>query len=424
MQSCSSAHCVLILLIFTFTAVYVSAVPPVKVKLNETATLPCSERCSGLVRWTVFHKPRDALAECDQTSCRSVKEGYQMIYDQYLKGDLSLTITDTDFSKRTSYTCDCDGKDLCDVALKIETVNTLVQIRAGESLVLNLDISDPLEVIYNSRGTSGTFSRQICTVDGQSLECKPEYKDRMSLTSDLELREMKPSDSGVYTIRDIKTKEDIHVYAVIVQGAPQVSVPGWATALILLTVAVVILVLVLVFFMRSHNQSIKSTNEQTGRIEKILTDRLASLESTVEQNRVQIKSTEDTLKKRLDSLEKTGKQNSEQNSEQINRIEKTLKEKHASLERTVEQNRVQIKSTEDTLKKRLDSLEQTGKQNSEQINSIEQTLRDRLASLERTVVQIKSTEDTLKKRLDSLEMTGDPDQGENSTTKETPGSQN
>ncbi|KAL6466265.1 hypothetical protein MHYP_G00263980 [Metynnis hypsauchen] len=324
MQSWSSAHCVLILLIITFTAVYVSAVPPVKVKLHETATLPCYESCPDVVRWTVSHKPRDVLAECDQTSCRSVKEGYQMIHDQYLKGNLSLIITkadlsnthtcecgkseicdvylqvedpekgtensrngdgmshvkvklhdsatlrcsercsglgrwtvfhkptdalaecnqtscrskegylmihdqylkgnlsliitDTDFSKRTSYTCDCDGKDLCDVALKIETVNTLIQMKSGESLVLNLDISDPVEVIYNSRETSGTFSGQICTVDGHSLECKPEYTQRASLTSDLELREMKSSDSGVYTIRDTKTKEDIRVYTVIVQG--------------------------------------------------------------------------------------------------------------------------------------------------------------------------------------------------------------
>ncbi|XP_037387442.1 uncharacterized protein LOC119261806 [Pygocentrus nattereri] len=359
MQSCSSAHCVLILLIFTFTAVYVSAVPPVKVKLNETATLPCyescagvvrwtvshkprdvlaecdqtscrsvkegyqmihdqylkgnlsliitnadlsksstytcecgkseicdvylqveekgtensrnsegmshvkvklhdsatlrcSERCSGLARWTVFHKPRDALAECDQTSCRSVKEGYQMIHDQYLKGDLSLTITDTDFSKRTSYTCDCDGKDLCDVALKIETVNTLVQIKAGESLVLNLDILDPLEVIYDCRGASGTFSGQICTVDGQSLECKPEYKHRMSkLTSDLELREMKPSDSGVYTIRDIKTKEDIHVYSVIVQDKPQ---PPW-WSIVLITAFVILVLVALSLYLMKYSQT-------------------------------------------------------------------------------------------------------------------------------------------------------------------------
>ncbi|XP_037387481.1 uncharacterized protein LOC119261820 [Pygocentrus nattereri] len=97
-----------------------SAVSLVKVKLHDSATLPCSGRCPGFVRWTEFSKPSDVLAECDQTSCRSVKEGYQMIYDQYLKGDFSLIITNADFSKKGVYSSDCDGKDLCDVELQVE----------------------------------------------------------------------------------------------------------------------------------------------------------------------------------------------------------------------------------------------------------------------------------------------------------------
>ncbi|XP_037387400.1 uncharacterized protein LOC108415186 isoform X2 [Pygocentrus nattereri] len=120
MQLHRKGHCVLIVLITVFTAGSLSA--PMKVKLHDSATLSCSGRCSGLVRWTEFSNRTDVLAECDQTSCRSVKEGYQMIYDQYLKGNLSLIITDADFSKRGSYTSDCDGEDLCDVKLKIELV--------------------------------------------------------------------------------------------------------------------------------------------------------------------------------------------------------------------------------------------------------------------------------------------------------------
>ncbi|KAL6466253.1 hypothetical protein MHYP_G00263860 [Metynnis hypsauchen] len=219
MQSCSSALCVLILL--TIIVVSVSAVGPVKMNLHDSATLPCSERCSGLVRWSVFHKPTDVLVECDQTSCRSVKEGYQMIHDQYLKGNLSLTITEADFSKRGWYTCQCDDKDLCDVNLQIEPLNTPVQIKNGESLFLDLDASNPVEVTYDSRGSPGTSTGQICTVDGHSLQCKPEYKHRVSLTSVIELREMKPSDSGVYTVMDIRNNEVIHTYTVSVQDDQQ-----------------------------------------------------------------------------------------------------------------------------------------------------------------------------------------------------------
>ncbi|XP_036454053.1 uncharacterized protein LOC118826998 [Colossoma macropomum] len=181
-------------------------------------TLSCSERCSGLVRWTVFHKRSDTLAACDQTSCRSMKEGYQMIHDQYLKGNLSLTITDADFTKRGWYTCDCDGKDVCDVQLQIEPLNTTVQTESGESLMLKLDISDPVEVIYNSTGSAGPSSGQICTVDGQSLQCKPEYTQRASVTSALQLRAVTPSDSGVYTVLAKGNEEVIHTYTVTVQA--------------------------------------------------------------------------------------------------------------------------------------------------------------------------------------------------------------
>ncbi|XP_036454011.1 uncharacterized protein LOC118826977 isoform X1 [Colossoma macropomum] len=224
MPSCSSALCFLILLTTTFTSVSVSADLPVKVKLHDSATLPCYERCSGLARWTVFHKRSDTLAECDQTSCRSVKEGYQMIRDQYLKGNLSLIITEADFSKRGWYTCDCASKDVCDVHLQIEPLNTTVEIMAGESLILRLDVSDAVEVIYNSTGTPGPSSGQICTVDGPSLQCKPEYTQRSSLTSGLELRRMTPSESGVYIIMDSRNKEVIHTYTVTVQDVQQSSI--------------------------------------------------------------------------------------------------------------------------------------------------------------------------------------------------------
>ncbi|XP_036454038.1 uncharacterized protein LOC118826992 isoform X1 [Colossoma macropomum] len=217
-----------------------SAFPLVKVGFLGSATLPCSERCSGLVRWTVFTKPTDVLAECDQTSCRSVKEGYQMIHDQYLKGNLSLTITDADFTKRGWYTCQCDGREIYHWDLQVEPLKTSVQIKPGESLVMKLDVSDPVEVIYNSTDPAGPSSDQICTVNGNSLQCKPEYTHRVSLiTSALELRKMTPSDRGNYIIMDIN-KEAIHIYTVTVQdeqpcvcGDQGAAVPVWAFVLLL-----------------------------------------------------------------------------------------------------------------------------------------------------------------------------------------------
>ncbi|XP_036419840.1 uncharacterized protein LOC118803460 [Colossoma macropomum] len=265
MQSCSSALCILILLISTFTAVTESAVPTVKVNLHDCATLSCSERCSGLVRWTVFSKPGDVLAECDQTSCKSVKEGYQMIHDQYLKGDLSLIITDADFIKRNRYTCDCDGKDICDVHLQIESLNTTVQIKPGEHLVLDLDVSEEVELLYNSTGSGRPSSGQMCTVIIRSLQCKPEYEQRVLAA--LHLRNVTPSDSGVYTVMDARNEEVIHTYTVTVGSAgggelkdKGAAVPAWVTVLVVVLVAVIVGLAVKIVQLRRKIRELQAKN--------------------------------------------------------------------------------------------------------------------------------------------------------------------
>ncbi|KAL7836122.1 hypothetical protein AOLI_G00274060 [Acnodon oligacanthus] len=140
-----------------------------------------------------------------------------MIHDQYLKGDLSLTITDADFSQGDWYTCWCDDVDLCNVRLQIQPVNILVQIKPGEPLVLKMEISDPVDLIY--KDPNGPSSGQICTVDGRALQCKPEYTERASLTSVVRLRRMTPSDSGVYTVIDNWTDEVLQIYTVTVGSA-------------------------------------------------------------------------------------------------------------------------------------------------------------------------------------------------------------
>ncbi|XP_076854628.1 uncharacterized protein LOC143509670 [Brachyhypopomus gauderio] len=233
MLSCYRCHCALLLVLLTVTT---GSFPSVKVNLHDAATLTCSQY-SGLVTWTVIHKPRDILAQCDQISCQS-QEGFNMSHDEYLKGDLSLNITDVDYTKRGWYTCTCNNKDICDVSLQIEALNSSVKTKPGDSLVLDLPISEPVEVIYNSTDAAAPSSEQICTVHERSLQCKDEYSRRASLISVVELRGTAPSDSGVYTIQDIKNEEVIHTYTVIVeedqlhpdrgQGVP---VPVWVWTL-------------------------------------------------------------------------------------------------------------------------------------------------------------------------------------------------
>ncbi|KAI4883751.1 hypothetical protein NFI96_013258, partial [Prochilodus magdalenae] len=211
MKSCSSAVCVLVLLITTGSE---SCYNSVRVKLHDSATLPCAGRCSGVASWTVDN-PTEVLAECDQTSCRSVKEGYQMNHDQYLKRNFSLTITDADYSMKTWFTCKCDDRDLCNADVETYPLRTTHQLMASETLELRIDISAPVEVLYTSTGGAAPSRVQICTVNGGSLQPNPEYKHRANLNSSvLELRGMTPSDSGVYWIVDKQSGEDIHIYTV------------------------------------------------------------------------------------------------------------------------------------------------------------------------------------------------------------------
>ena len=75
-----------------------------------------------------------------------------------------------------------------------------------------------MKVIYNSTGGAGPSSGQICTVDGGSLQCRPDYTPRVSVFSALELRGVTPSDGGVYSIVDIRNGDVVRSYTVTVQG--------------------------------------------------------------------------------------------------------------------------------------------------------------------------------------------------------------
>ncbi|KAI4878973.1 hypothetical protein NFI96_024404, partial [Prochilodus magdalenae] len=239
--------------------------PAVKVRVHDPAVLPCSERCSGVAEWTLPGKPRDVLAQCNQTSCQS-KEGFQMRHDEYLKGSPALRITDADFSKRNTYTCSCDGVDIYDVRLQIHPLSTPVQIVYDR----------PVEVIYTSEGAAGPGGL-IGTVDGRSLQFKPGYAERVTLRSVLQLGGMMPSDSGVYTIRHSAKrrgrKEKIHIYSVTVRDdhpasdrATEDAVPQWLVLLMgaaLLGVSAISLVLIL--WQRGEIQQLRTEGQRKRR---------------------------------------------------------------------------------------------------------------------------------------------------------------
>ncbi|XP_053485997.1 uncharacterized protein LOC128610604 [Ictalurus furcatus] len=241
MESCRVPHHVLLLFILMFITVSVSALTTVWVKFNQTADLPCKYECSGSVKWTLFTNPKDVLAECDQTSCRSLKEGFKMSHDQYPKRDLNLTITAADYSKRGLYTCWCDGRDI-DVRLSIEPLTSSDQINTGEDLKLDLHVSEGVKVIYKGEDSADPHGEEICSVYRSSLHCTDEYRPRTSLSNTvLTLKGVKSTDGGAYTVEDTGNNEDLHIYSVSVRemhpNRQQESArPVWTIVLIVLVV--------------------------------------------------------------------------------------------------------------------------------------------------------------------------------------------
>ncbi|KAG9261493.1 hypothetical protein AMEX_G25035, partial [Astyanax mexicanus] len=187
-----------------------------QVKLNESATLPCVNQCAGRVEWTCVAS-KEVVAQCDQNICKE-ERGYKLGSEKIRAGDLSLTITSADFRKKGFYTCDCNGVTVCLVSLRIECKFVPVKINPNESLLLEVPVREPVEVIYNSTDAAGSSSKQICTVDGRSLRYTAEYKERVSLVCAVRVQEVMPSDGGIYIIRDTKNKEIVQTFSVTVHG--------------------------------------------------------------------------------------------------------------------------------------------------------------------------------------------------------------
>ncbi|KAK3514219.1 hypothetical protein QTP70_009992 [Hemibagrus guttatus] len=289
MQFYSLHHCVLLFLILTFTTAPTLAYTSVMVKLDQSAVLPCEQNCSGSLRWIVIDKP-GSVAQCNQTSCwpetgfnishdqylkgdlsltitaadysnrglytcqcdDSValqvkvkrlgstscwsKKGFNISHDQYLKGDLSLTITEAYYSMRGSYCCMCDVKCMSEYYVSVETENFSVQLKPGEDLLMDLPRTEPVEVFYkSSRSFAGDAAgKNICTLVDGSLECVDAYTHRMS--SVLKLEHVNLTDCGVYTIQSQTSHEVFLTYNVSVkeeQPRPveQTCIPYWVLGL-------------------------------------------------------------------------------------------------------------------------------------------------------------------------------------------------
>ncbi|XP_060731437.1 uncharacterized protein LOC132849194 isoform X2 [Tachysurus vachellii] len=269
--TCSVLHHLLLFLILMFFTVPVSAVTTVKVEFNQTAALPCNRTCSHEATWSLFYNQTyiPVVARCNQTSCSSA-EGFNISHDRYLKGDLTLTITAADYSKRNMYTCQCDGKDVKEVCLRIESINSSVQVNPGEDLQLNLHISDQVEVIFKHTDSADPHGVQICSVYKRSLNCTAEYRQRTSLNNTLlTLREVKRTDDGVYIIRDTEYNENLHIYLVTVrdQNKDQESaLPVWEIFLMVVVLVLLVapLIVIIPYLWKKYHSNRRDDRPRNG----------------------------------------------------------------------------------------------------------------------------------------------------------------
>ncbi|XP_047674489.1 uncharacterized protein LOC113648614 isoform X2 [Tachysurus fulvidraco] len=203
------------------------------IELHQPAALSCEGGCSGSVKWIKRQKLSEEIvvAQCNETSCSS-EEGFNISHDQYLKGNLSLSITAADYSKRGWYTCWCGDRAVCDASLRIKSVGFLHQIPTGDSLVLNFQIPERLKVMLNrsagegggggggggARDAQSLVSVPICSVDGRTIQAADEYRKRVKLYCSLTLSAVQEADGGVYSIQDTENDELISTHTLKLTG--------------------------------------------------------------------------------------------------------------------------------------------------------------------------------------------------------------
>ncbi|XP_060738943.1 uncharacterized protein LOC132854502 [Tachysurus vachellii] len=222
-------HCTLFLFLFYLMITACLSLMPgfttTVIELHQPAALSCEGGCSGSVKWMKLSE-KVVVAQCNETSCSS-EEGFNISHDQYLKGNLSLSITVADYSKRGWYRCRCGDRAVCDASLRIKAVGFLHQIPTGDSLVLNFQIPERLKVVLNrsageggggAGGAQSLVSVPVCSVDGRTIQAADEYRKRVKLNCSLTLSATQEADGGVYSIQDTENDEVISTHTLKLTG--------------------------------------------------------------------------------------------------------------------------------------------------------------------------------------------------------------
>ncbi|XP_047674490.1 uncharacterized protein LOC113648611 isoform X1 [Tachysurus fulvidraco] len=268
---CVSADMWIYMLLFgmqIFSTALTASGGSITVKLHHNVTLTCEQKCSGVLRWS---RNRATVAQCNQMSCSS-KEGFILSHDQFLKGNLSLTITAADYSRRGLYTCQCDEADLSHVRLLIQTQEMTCVIALGEPIDVPLPLTDQVEVRFTESNAAQPSDMQICTVDHEEIKCSSDYRARSSRLNTLQITDGRVSDTGSYTVRDQMNNETLAILRVQVreeQPGPdrrqECVMPVWLLVLVLvLVVSAFVVLLVMHVRLKREILQLRGEHNQLG----------------------------------------------------------------------------------------------------------------------------------------------------------------
>ncbi|XP_069054836.1 uncharacterized protein [Lepisosteus oculatus] len=155
--------------------------------------------------------------------------------------DGSLTLRSLTPADQGSYTVrDLQGNTISTAIVTVEARRDTVTLQAGASLSVPLLTGEPVEVLFDPAGGGNWTS--VCSVQNSTASCVPQYRDRVSVDNqELRLQELRASDQGSYTVRDLQGNT---ISAVIVSveeppGGGIAVVCGVAVGVLLVVVATV-----------------------------------------------------------------------------------------------------------------------------------------------------------------------------------------
>ncbi|XP_069054729.1 uncharacterized protein [Lepisosteus oculatus] len=187
----------------------------VSVRFGDSVSLPCDGSAYRgtpedriYLRWKTVRLFVCAFSRGKPYAGPGFETRAQVSREKIRRGDFSLSLLQASFSDEDVYECAfkkeinnllCLGR----VRLNVTARSEVLSLQAGASLSVPLFTGEPVEVLFDPAGSGDWTS--VCSVQNSTASCVPQYRDRVSVDNqELRLQELRASDQGSYTVRDLQ----------------------------------------------------------------------------------------------------------------------------------------------------------------------------------------------------------------------------